>query len=221
MNYKALRSDIETYTGNSDSGFLKSINRFIRQAESKIGMLIELPNYVELTSISCQANNNQLDLSNIPGFISVNDIGYAGYGILEQKDTSFVREAYPDGSETGPPRYFAMQNNTLILLGPTPDQIYNFSLEFFGKWPSLVDYGQSSIPAIYNSDTFISANFETALLNGALYYANLYMKDAEGAQMFKTEMEESLGLISKFGKGKAKEQMAESSNNANSAGDNS
>lgn len=181
-------------------------------------MLIELPAYVKTATISILANTPLVSLAAVTGFISVDDLTVPGYGILEQKDTGFIREAYPDDTETGPPRYFAMQNNLQILLGPVPDINYTANLEYFGKWPSLVDLGQSNVTA--GQETFISANFETALLSMCMYYANLWMKDKDGAAMYYQEALAGLGLIDKFGRGKAKKPKSETDSAANTAGDN-
>lgn len=221
MTYRDLRADIETYSGNSDDGFIKSINRFIRQAEAKIGMMVDLPAYTKTTQVTFVATVSTVSLSAITDFISVNNLFVPSYGIVEQKDTSFIREAYPDATEMGPPRLFAMQNDKEFLLGPTPDIDYVADLEYFGKWPSIVDLGTAPSPADQNLETFISSRFETALLNGTLYFANMYMKDTEAAQMFKAEMTDALGLVAKFSKGKAKADKAESENAANKSEDQS
>lgn len=221
MDYRTLRSNIENYSGNSDDGFILSINSFIRQAEAKIGMLVDLPAYTKTASITFAATVPTVSLLAVTDFISVNDLFVPGYGIVEQKDTSFIKEAYPDATEMGPPRFFAMQNDKLLLLGPTPDISYSADLEYFGKWPSIVDVGTAPSPANQNAETFISSKFENALLNGSLYFANMYMKDAEAAQMFKAEMMDGLGLVSKFAKGKAKADKAESENAANKSEDQS
>lgn len=178
-------------------------------------MLIDLPAYTKTVSVTFAANSPTVDLSAVAGFISVNDLSYNQYGIVEQKDTSFIREAYPNPAYRGPVRYFAMQNNNTLLLGPTPDIDYPAVLEYFGKWPSLVDLGTNV--STQDKETFISQYFETALLNGAMYYASLYMRDSQSAQDFKQEMVDSLGLTTKFGKGKARADKAEKTNAANDA----
>lgn len=184
-------------------------------------MLVDLPAYSKLVDVELTANEATTDISDIDDFISVNYIFVPGYGIVEQKDTSFLQEAYPDATEKGPPRLFGMQSDKVFRWGPVPDITYTATMEYFSKWPSIVDLGTAPSPADQNLETFISSKFETALLNGALYYANMYMKDTEGAQMFKAEMMDSLGLITKFAKGKAKADKAESENTANKSEDQS
>lgn len=181
-------------------------------------MLVSLPNYTQNTTLSTTANVSTVSLSSVPGFISVNDLSVPGYGIIEQKDTSFIAEAYPDVSEKGPPRFFAMRDNVTLLIGPTPNAVYTLNLEYFGKWPSLVTLGLSS--GTQTQETFISANFETALLSACMKYASMYMRDAESAKMFDDEMMANLGLVDKFARGKAKKPISEDSQAANDAGDN-
>lgn len=218
MIYSVLRSDIQDWTGATSTEFLASINRFIRSAEQRIGMLVEIPAYVKTADVAFVANAPTISLAAITDFISVDDLTIPGYGIVEEKDTGFIREAYPDDSETGPPRFYAMQNNKLLLIGPTPDINYAGNLEYFGKWPSLVDLGAD--PSTAQQQTFISENFEAALLSMCLYFANLWFKDKDGAALYMAEAQAGLGLIDKFAKGKAKKPNSEENSAANSAGDN-
>ena len=216
MIYSVLRQDIEDWTGNTDPSFLKSINRFIRQAEAKIGMLVQIPaNLVQASPpVSIQPGNNLVDLSYLsPQFISVSDFTIPGYGIIQQKSTGFMQEAFPDMSELGQPRYFAMQNNYTLLLGPTPDIAYPTSLNYNGKWPSLVDLGANT--STKNNETFISSVFETALLQGSLMFASLYMQNQSAATTFKAEMMDALGLLTNFGTGAANKPDSERSNASN------
>lgn len=216
MIYLDLRRDIEGACGNFDPVFLQSIDRFIRQAESSIGMMVELPNYQKLGSVTWAANNNTVNLTSfLPGFISIDDLTLPGYGIIEKKDYGWIAEAYPDGSEKGPPRYFGMQDDVSIIIGPTPDITYTCNSHFFAKWPSIVDLGHDPNSLTRKTETFISSKFETALLNMSLYFANLWMKDFTASAAFKEVATDNLPLIAKYAKGKAKKPNQERTNNAN------
>lgn len=217
MIYKELRKQVEDWSGNTTSEFLDSVNGFIHFAEDRVGMLVKLPAYTRRTTIATVAANQFIDLSAVPGFISVNHLTLDGYGNIDQKDTSFLKEAYPDSGEQGIPRFFAMQNDLTLAIGPTPDIIYTLDLDYFGKWPSLVTLG--SDPTTANTETFISSKFGAALLSASMMYANLWMKDPAAVKSFGDEMMANLGLIDKFGKGSAKVTNNEMTNAGNSAGD--
>lgn len=212
MDYPTLRKDIELWCNSSDEEFISQINRFIKQAESKIGMSVRLPAYTTQIAVTATGGSMTTTVA-LPSFLTVDYIFFPLYGILEQKSASFIKEAYPDTlTEMGPLRYFAMQDATTILWGPTPKNTASDGvIQCFSKWPSLVDLGANSATA--HMETFISQNFETALLHGCLYYAALFQKDTDMAAAEKQEMMESLGLMANFNT-KTKKQTAENGNAA-------
>ena len=214
MNYGDLRRSVQTYTSNTDPEFLSQIDTFIRQTESRIGMLVHLPNYKAQTPIATVANVQTISISpGVTDFIAVESINLLDYGTLEQKETSFLEEAYPNNGEVGPPRYFAMHDDLTLTIGPVPDAVYSMILHYTKKWPSLVDLGHA--PLTINNETFISSKFETSLLNGTLMNAAMFMKDAESYQGHKAEFMEGLGLVTQFAKGAAQKQRSEKTDSAN------
>ena len=177
-------------------------------------MLVHLPNYKAQTPIATVANVQTISISpGVTDFIAVESINLLDYGTLEQKETSFLEEAYPNNGEVGPPRYFAMHDDLTLTIGPVPDAVYSMILHYTKKWPSLVDLGHA--PLTINNETFISSKFETSLLNGTLMNAAMFMKDAESYQGHKAEFMEGLGLVTQFAKGAAQKQRSEKQNSAN------
>ena len=205
MNYAELRENILDYTGNTDPEFSVKINSFIRQAEAKIATLAKLPAYSKVTTLSILANTATLAAPS--DFLSVDYITIPTYGILEKKDPSFILEAWPDPAERGQPRVYGLQDAKTFVFGPTPDIGYSAPMKYFAKWPSIVDLGINS--GTQNQETFISQFFETALLHGSLYFAQIYQEDAEMAQVEHAELLESLGLVTKFQQGRDRRPEAE------------
>lgn len=195
MTYASLRAEIERYTGSRDLEFLASIDSFIRQAEARIGMTVEIPNYSKLVMVSATQNMNTTAVGS-SGMIVPSFVFFPGYGVVEKKDSGFMFEAYPDATEMGPIRYFAVLDDQTLMWGPTPDTSVTGTMEVVTKWPSIVDL--QADPSTANQETFISSRFETALLHGALYYAALWMKDAEMATLEKAEFQDGLGLLTQF-----------------------
>jgi hypothetical protein len=178
-------------------------------------MLIHLPAYKDRASIVTAPNVPTISVlaPTFGTFVAVESINLLDYGTLEQKETSFLEEAYPNNGEVGPPRYFAMSDEYTLLIGPVPDAVYSMILHYTKKWPSLVDLGHN--PLTINFETFVSGKFETALLNGTLMNAAMFMKDAESYQGHKAEFMEGLGLVTQFAKGAAGKQRSEKTDSAN------
>lgn len=214
MTYGQLRRSVQTYTTNSDPEFLSQIDTFVFQTEARIGQVVKLPNYEVTTALATAAGVNTISLASLtPQFLAIDYINVLDYGTLEFKEKSFIYEAYPNNGEQGQPRYVGLQDDLTLVLGPTPDAIYNMTMYYFGKWPSLVTLGHNS--ATINNETFISRSFEAALLNGTLMNAHLFMQNSESYQMHKAEFMDSLGLLKEYKGGPAYKPFGEKTNAAN------
>lgn len=214
MTYGDLRRAVQTATTNTDPEFIQQIDTFIRQTEARIGMLVRLPNYSATAPLATVVGTNTISLASVsPQFITLDYIYVADYGTLEQKEKSFIREAFPNSGEQGQIRYVGMQDDLTLIFGPTPDAIYNMEMFYFSKWPSLVTIGQN--PLTTNNESFISRTFEAALLNGTLMNASLFMQDKDVYAMRKAEFMESLGLVKEFKGGEAYKEFSEKTNAAN------
>lgn len=96
------------------------------------------------------------------------------YSYLIQTDQSFIREAYPNPTHVGVPKYYAVaeatQGSTELVVGPTPDTDSTSIMLTYGYYPeSIVTAGQ----------TYLGDNFDTALLNGSLIEAIRFIKGEE------------------------------------------
>jgi hypothetical protein len=214
VTYNELRRSVTTWTSNTDPEYLSQINTFIFQAEARIGQLVKLPNYEATASLATVAGVNTISLASLtPQFQAIDYLWFADYGTLEFKEKSFIVEAFPNNSEQGIPRYVGLQDDLTLIIGPTPDNVYNLTLYYYGKWPSLVTLGTN--PSTVNNETYISRSFEAALLNGVLMNSALFMQDTECYQRHKQEFMENLGLIKEYKSGPAYKPYNEKSNAAN------
>lgn len=122
------------------------------------------------------------------------------YLYLLNKDVNFMREAYPNPSFKGAPRYYAIfgpQSNDVnelsFILGPTPDLSYNAELHYYYYPESIVDA----------QTTWLGDNFDTALLNGVMMEAITYMKgEKEMVDLYATRYTQAISLLKNLGDGK-------------------
>ena len=122
------------------------------------------------------------------------------YLYLLNKDVNFMREAYPNPSFKGVPRYYAIfgpQSNDInelsFILGPTPDLSYNAELHYYYYPESIVDA----------QTTWLGDNFDTALLNGVMMEAITYMKgEQEMVQLYQNRYVQAISLLKNLGDGK-------------------
>ena len=202
MNYAQLVTAIEEYTETSEATFISQIPTFVQLAEERIYNTVDLPSLRRNVTGTLTINNKYLST---PGdFLSVYSlavINAAGeYEYLLNKDVNFIRQAYPQPTDTGIPKYYAIFGPTsssltelTIILGPTPDAAYSVEFHYFY-------YPESIVTA---STSWIGDNFESALLYGALREAVIFQKGEQDMVAYYEKMYmESLGLLKNLGDGK-------------------
>ena len=140
MNYAQLVTAIEEYTETSEQTFISQIPNFVQLAEERIYNVVDLPSLRKNVIGTLTANNKYLAM---PGdFLSVFSlavINTAGeYEYLLNKDVNFIRQAYPQPTDTGKPQYYAIfgpnsssVNELTIIVGPTPDIAYSVEFHYF------------------------------------------------------------------------------------------
>jgi hypothetical protein len=86
---------------------------------------------------------------------------------LEFRDTSFMKEYWPDGSVQGVPKYYSVWDQNTFYIAPTPNQNYYVELGYIYKPAQLSSTNQT---------TWVSVNAPEALLYGCLVQAYSYTK---------------------------------------------
>lgn len=170
MNYNELVTNIRNYTEVDSNVFSDSvINTFITMAENRILRDIDLDNFkVEATGVTTSGNKFLTAPSNIltHRYIMLTDSG-GNQVFLDFRDTSFMKEYWPDGSSTEQPKYYSVWDDNTFYLAPTPDDNYVVELGYIYRPAQL-----SSI----NTTTWISNNAPEALLYACLIQAYSYTK---------------------------------------------
>jgi len=161
MNYETLYNTIQAYAENTETLFVANIPVFIQEAEERIYNTVQLSSLRKNVTGVATANNSYLSLPNdyLSSF-SVAIIDSSGnYSYLLNKDVNYIREAYPNPTSTGMPKYYALFgpqyyniNELSYILGPTPDQSYNLELHYFYYPPTIVQ-GQITTLSITNAGT--------------------------------------------------------------------
>ena len=202
MNYAALVTAISDYTENTFP--TADMNTFITQAEQRIYNTIQFPSLRKNMTGTVTTNNKYLSCPNdflSPFSLSVIDATGA-YSFLLNKDVNFIREAYPQPTDTAIPKYYALFGPTVtgstistelsLILGPTPDATYSVELHYY--------YYPESITTA--STTWLGDNFDSVLLYGSLVEAYTYMKgEADIVALYDGKYKEALMLAKRLGDG--------------------
>lgn len=169
MTYDELVTNIRNYTEVDANVFSNSvINTFITMAENRILRDIDL----DVFKIEAQATltSNNKFLTAPTGILTHRYLMVEVSGeqiFLEFRDTSFLKEFWPDDTETGIPKFYSVWDQNTFYLAPTPDLAYSVELGYI-KRPSQI--------SSTNQTTWISTEAPEALLYACLIQAYSYTK---------------------------------------------
>ena len=198
--YGQLKQAIQDFTENDETGFVTNLPVFIRSAEDRILVNVDLENFRKNATSTLSVNDEYLSTPSdflAPFSLFIKTAGSEGF--LLEKDVNFIREAYPDRTTTAKPKYYGFFDATVtsgagnvqanFILGPTPDQAYDVELHYY--------YRPASLTAGTDSEyTWLSSNAPNALLYGSLIEAYIYMKGEQDViSMYEGRFQESLSRL--------------------------
>ena len=211
MNYQELFAQIQAYTeyqfpatylaNGSTVSYTTQTNTFIQQAEERIYNTVQLPSLRKNVTGNCSSTTTYLGCPN--DYLSTYSMavidGDGVYEYLLNKDVNFIRQAYPDPTTTGLPRYYALfgsrlndPNELSFMLGPKPDSDYGVELHYNAYPESIVDAGTS----------WLGDNYSPALLYGSLVESYQYMKgEPDLLAMYNAKYQEAMQQLNRLGTG--------------------
>jgi len=181
MNYESLYNNIQAYAENTESLFVASIPVFIQEAEDRIYNSVQIPALRKNVTGTLTATNQYVSLpSDWLSNYSIAVIDASGnYNYLLNKDVNYMREAYPNPTSTGLPKYYALFgsqytdiNDMSLILGPTPDASYGVEMHYYYYPPTIV---QGQITTL-NTASFSGGSLYT---NGV--YQNIPLTGGSGS----------------------------------------
>ncbi len=207
MTYNELVVAITDYTENTVPTV--DMNLFITQAEQRIYNSVQFPSLRKNVTGFTTASNKYLSCpSDYLSTYSLAVIDASGnYEYLLNKDVNFIRQAYPNPTDTAIPKYYALFGPTTtnsatpvitdelsFILGPTPDAEYSVELHYY--------YYPESITLAADGRTWLGDNFGSVLFYGSLVEAITYMKgEGDMVQLYNQKYMEALAQASRLGDG--------------------
>lgn len=170
MTYDELVTNIRNYTEVGSNVFTNSvINTFITMAENRILRDIDLDVFKKEVTGTLTASNKFLttptDILTHRYLMITNASNEQIF--LDFRDTSFMKEYWPDGADTGIPKYYSVWDQNTFYVAPTPASGYAVELGYIYRPAQL----SSS-----NTTTWVSINAPEALLYACLIQAYSYTK---------------------------------------------
>ena len=214
MNYTELKAAVKGYAENDFPDTVgtftsdEQLATFVQIAEQRIYNSVQIPSLRRNQTGALSANNKYL--SSPLDFLSVYSLAvienYGGenerYTYLLNKDVNYLREAYPTPNSKGLPLYYAIFGPTAVsnsitnelsfILAPTPDAAYAVELHYYYYPESIVTAGT----------TWLSENFDSVLLYGALLEAYTFMKgETDIIQNYTARYGDALAMLKRLGDG--------------------
>ena len=206
MNYTALSNAIQAYTENTEADFVTNIPVFVTQAEQRIYNSVQFPSIRKNVTSTIAVNTKYLDCPlDFLAVYSMAVIDASGnYEYLLNKDVNFIRQAYPQPTDKGTPKYYALFGPTVLtsviydelsfIIGPTADASSGVELHYY--------YYPESITVAADGQTWLGDNFDTVLLYASLVEAYTYMKgEADMMALYNQKFMEALALAKRLGDG--------------------
>ena len=215
MNYATLFETIKGYVENdfpntswTDSAgtgtvtltSTEQINTFIKQAEQRVFNMVQLLDLRKNVTGSCTTANKYVTVPTdwLATFSLAVIDSLGNYEYLLNKDVNYIRQAFPNPSESGIPTHYAYFDQNSFIVGPTPNDNYAVELHYFYYPTSIVDAGTS----------WLGDNFDSVLLYGSLLEAYTFMKgEPDVIQGYQKRYDEALAMLKMLGEGKNRQDM--------------
>ena len=193
--YTTLKTAIQDYTNNTETTFNNNLDDFIVTTEDRIQKLVSLPFFRKNVSGTLTASNEYLATPSdflAPHSLAVNN---SGYEYLLFKDVAFLREAYPNSSTTGIPKYYARFDTDTFIVAPTPNANLSVELHY--------EYEPQSITESADGTSWLGTNASDCLLYGTLMEAYTFMKgEADVISNYQNRFNEAISRLKNLGEGK-------------------
>jgi hypothetical protein len=174
MNYVQLYQAIQDYAESSEQLFVDNISTFVRQAEERVYNTVQIPALRKNVTGTLTSGNKYLSAPN--DYLSTYSLAViladGSYEYLLNKDVNFIRQAYPQPTSTGTPRYYGLfgpqytnTNELSFILGPTPDASYNVEMHYF-YYPTSIVQGAIAAGTITAGSGYINNLYSNVPITG-------------------------------------------------------
>jgi hypothetical protein len=169
MTYDELVTNVRNYTEVDANVFTNAVvNTFITFAENRILRDIDLDVFkVEVTGNLTSGNKFLSTPSDILTHRYLMVTNGSDQVFLDYRDTSFMKEYWPNGASTGTPKYYSTWDQNTFYVAPTPNAGFTVELGYISRPAQL---------SSTNPTTWISTNAPEALFYACLVQAYSYTK---------------------------------------------
>lgn len=179
MTYDSLVADISSYLERTDTATLQKIPTFIMLAEQVIASQIKFLGNLTVNTSTMTTSQPVIDKpARWHKTVSMNvTVNGSKQPVLLRK-YEYLREYWPDATETGVPKFYSDYDYTHWLVAPTPSDDFVFEVLYYERIQPLDSSNQTNWFTIYAPQ---------ALLYGSLLQAMPFLKNDERIPMWQAQ----------------------------------
>ena len=179
MTYDSLVENIQSYLERTDTATLDKIPTFIMLAEQVIAAEIKFLGNLNVAQSGFVASEPTIQKpARWHKTVSMNVTVDGKRQPVFLRKYEYLREYWPDDSQTGIPKFYCDYNYDTWLVAPTPSDTYSFEVLYYERPQPLDSTNQTNWFTIYAPQ---------ALLYGSLLQAMPFLKNDERTPMWQAQ----------------------------------
>jgi hypothetical protein len=187
MTYDSLVTDIQQYLERTDTATLAQIPRFIMLCEQTLAADLKFLGNLNVATSAMTIGNPVLDKPvRWHKTVSMNVTSDGTRTPIYLRKYEYLREYWPDSTQTDLPLYYCDYDYTHWLVAPTPAAAYTFEILYYERVQPLDSANQTNWFTIYAPQ---------ALLYGALLQAMPFLKNDERLPMWQAQYQQIVSTL--------------------------
>lgn len=187
MTYASLVTDISSYLERTDTATLEKIPTFIMLAEQVISSEIQfLGNLTVVTSTMTVGEPIIVKPARWRKTVSVNLVKSSQRQPVFLRKYEYLRNYWPNASQTDTPIYYCDYDYTHWLVAPTPDLAYNYEILYYERVQPL---------DVTNQTNWFTQYAPQAMLYGSLLQAMPFLKNDERIPMWQAQYDKVIATL--------------------------
>jgi len=187
MTYASLVTDISSYLERTDTATLEKIPTFIMLAEQVISSEIQfLGNLTVVTSTMNVGEPIIVKPARWRKTVSINLIDNNQRQPVFLRKYEYLRNYWPNATQTDTPVYYCDYDYTHWLVAPTPDLAYNYEVLYYERVQPL---------DVTNQTNWFTQYAPQAMLYGSLLQAMPFLKNDERIPMWQAQYDKVIATL--------------------------
>jgi hypothetical protein len=187
MTYDSLVDDISTYLERTDQATLDKIPTFIMLAEQVLAAEIKFLGNLTVQQSTMVATQPVIDKpARWHKTVSMNVVVAGERRPVLLRKYEYLREYWPDATQTEVPKFYCDYDYTHWLVAPTPASAYTFEVIYYERIQPLDSSNQTNWFTIYAPQ---------AMLYGSLLQAMPFLKNDERIPMWQGQYDKIVNVL--------------------------